>query len=178
MTIALLVTLAILLVAGMLLAARGRAATIRNLSELEGRTRPVDVVAFRNLIDPREEQYLRAALPRRAFRKVQRERLRAALAYVGSVAQNAAIVLRLGESAQNDPQHEIARVGRALSEQALRLRILAAMAAIKISVRILIPELQLSPAVVMDAYCQLSGQVMELCRHQMPANASRVVAAL
>lgn len=178
MTLALLLTLALSLMVGMLLAARGRAASIKDLSELAGRTQPVDLAAFRNLIDPQEEKYLRSALPARLFRKVQRERMRAALGYVGAVAQNAAIVLRLGESVQNDPREEVAKVGRALSEQALRLRILAAMAAIKISVRVLVPDLQLSPEVVMEAYSRLSGEVLQLCRHQMPANITRVVAAL
>src|SRR5438105_25085 len=159
MTTTLLLLLAILLMVGMLFAARGRAATIKDLSELEGRTHPVDLAAFQNLIDPGEEQYLRSKLPLTLFRKVQRKRMWAALAYVGNVAQNAAIVLRLGESAQNDPRHEIAAMGREISEQALRLRMLAALAAIKISVRILIPELRLSDALVMDAYSRLAGQV-------------------
>ena len=51
--------------------------------------RPVDVEAFRNLINPAEDEYLRHRLPPSQFRIVRRERLRAMAAYVQLIASNA-----------------------------------------------------------------------------------------
>jgi hypothetical protein len=43
---------------------------------------PIDVEAFRNLVDPAEDDYLRRRLPAAEFRAVRRERLRATAAYI------------------------------------------------------------------------------------------------
>ena len=52
----------LLMMAVLLLAVRGQSVVVHNLRELEGRTQPVDLDAFRNLTDPREEEYLRQNL--------------------------------------------------------------------------------------------------------------------
>ena len=59
--------------------------------------RPVDVGAFRNLMDPEEEQFLRENLTKSDFRRIHRERLRAAIEYAGCAAWNAAILLEWGK---------------------------------------------------------------------------------
>ena len=59
----------------MLWAARGHHRTIRGPQELGGLTEPVDLAAFRNLVDPAEEAYLREHLPPPAFREVERARM-------------------------------------------------------------------------------------------------------
>ena len=71
-----------------------------DLHALEQYMRPLDLAAFRNLIDHDEEVYLRAQLPAAAFRSIQRQRMRAALEYVGRTAHNAGILLRAGETAR------------------------------------------------------------------------------
>ena len=40
----------------------GQNASVNRLEDLAGRTRPVDLEAFRNLVDPEEENFLRASL--------------------------------------------------------------------------------------------------------------------
>ncbi len=50
-----------------------------NLDELAARLRPIDVDAFRNLIDEREAEYLRARLSPKEFRSIHRERMLAAV---------------------------------------------------------------------------------------------------
>jgi hypothetical protein len=46
---------------------------------LEKSIHPVDIAAFRNLIDPQEEDFLRANLAAKDFKAIHRERLLAAV---------------------------------------------------------------------------------------------------
>lgn len=98
----------------LLYAVRGKTSPIAGLDDLVGRTRPVDIDAFRNLIDPAEEEFLRENLPAGEFRAVQRERLRAAVEYVSCAAHNAAILVRLGESARLNLDPKISEAGQQL----------------------------------------------------------------
>src|SRR6202051_3358999 len=74
--------------------------------------RPIDIEAFRNLINPAEDEYLRCRLPANRFRGVRRERLRAMAAYVHAAASNAAVLVRVGETAVGGGAPRIAGVGR------------------------------------------------------------------
>src|SRR5215470_2712651 len=49
--------------------------------------RSLDIEAFRNLVDPEEEAFLRARLPVAEFKKIKRERARVALAYVRALSR-------------------------------------------------------------------------------------------
>src|SRR5438034_9438404 len=101
-------------------AARGKTSPVGEMYDLVGRTRPVDIDAFRNLIDPAEEDFLRQSLPAGEFRVIQRERLRAAVEYVSCAAHNAAVLVRLGEAARASSDPKIAQAGRQLLDSALR----------------------------------------------------------
>ena len=79
-----------------------------NIDELASQLRPIDVDAFRNLIDEREEKFLRERLPTWEFRRIQRRRNLAAVEYIWCAAQNAAILIRLGEAARQNPDPAIA----------------------------------------------------------------------
>src|SRR6266567_6841892 len=68
-------------------------------TSLAGRIQPIDVDAFRNLIDPAEDEYLRRRLPAPEFRVVRRERLRAMAAYVQIAGRNATCLARMGQTA-------------------------------------------------------------------------------
>ena len=81
-------------------AAHGNAVGIGIADDLQAFTQPVDLPAFLNLVDPREEQFLRVSLTPQVFRRVQRHRLFAAREYVRRVAKNAAVMVRLGEAAK------------------------------------------------------------------------------
>src|SRR3984957_8038550 len=66
---------------------------------LEAQLEPIDVAAFRNLIDPAEDEYLRRHLSAAQFRVTQRSRLRARAAYVRVASRNAVVLIRMGQTA-------------------------------------------------------------------------------
>jgi hypothetical protein len=151
---------------------------VRELQELESRTRPVDLESFRNLTDPAEEEYLRQHLPPAEFREIQQERLRAALGYVERVAYNASLLLRVGEAARENADPEIAQAAGDLVESALRLRLYALLAEGLLRARILVPGGRWSPARVVADYQGVRERVARLCRLQVPERAGRIAAAL
>lgn len=173
-----LVVAALAAVVFLLRVARGQSAALENLEELPQRTQPVDLDAFRNLIDQAEEEYLRTQLPPREFRRLQRDRMRAALEYVERAAQNAAILVRLGEAARRSPEAEVAQAAQELVDNALRLRLYALLAEAKLRMRILLPGARLSSAPLLDRYQNLTDAVARLSRAQKPSFAGRISAAL
>ena len=156
----------------------GRNSSLHRLEDLAGRTRPVDLEAFRNLVDPGEEDFLRASLLPRQFRAVQRERMRAALEYVQNAAHNAAFLLRMGEAATQSADPRIAQAGRQLIDSALRLRAYALLSAAKLYVRMVFPEARLSYGRLADNYQHLSALASQLTLMQHPAQAARLSALL
>lgn len=177
-TIIILALFGLLLMVVLLLAVRERGVEVHTLEELEGRTQPVDLDAFRNLTDPQEEQYLREQLTPADFRAVQRERLHAALGYVRRVAHNASILLRLGSEARHNADPEVAGVAEELAESAFRLRAYALLAMGLLQARILVPGVSWSAAGVAADYQGLRDHVAHLSRLQVPAEAGRISAAL
>src|SRR5882724_1043505 len=67
---------------------------------LAAQLQPIDVAAFRNLVDPAEDAYLRRRLPGAEFRTVQRKRLLATAVYIKTANRNAAILIRMGHDAE------------------------------------------------------------------------------
>ena len=161
-----LVIFAVVAIAVLLVAARGRGEQISDVEELQGKLRPVDVLAFRNLIDSKEEEFLQANLSPKLFRVIQRERIAAAIEYVNCVAQNASVLLRLGEAARSSPDPEIASAGRELVDSAVRIRIYAFSARMKLQLRFVLPDLRISPKAVSNSYENLNGLVSRLGRLQ------------
>jgi hypothetical protein len=152
----------------------GHNSSVNRLEDLAGRTRPVDLEAFRNLVDPGEEDFLRANLLPRQFRAVQRERMRAALEYVQNTAHNAAFLLRMGEAATQSADPRIAQTGEQLIDTALRLRAYALLSVAKLYVRIVFPEARLSYGRLVDKYQHLGALASQLTRMQHPTQAARL----
>jgi hypothetical protein len=142
----------------------GAARGLSESDELSQQILPVDLDAFSNLTDPSEEEFLRTALPAREFRIVQRERLRAAIDYLGGVSHNASVLLQLGQVAQQSSQSEIAAAGRRLTDDALRLRVHSMMAVCKLGVRYAFPDAALQAGGVIDRYQQLTSSAARLGR--------------
>ena len=159
-------------------AARGHAQMVRELPELEGLTCPVDLAAFRNLVDPAEEEYLRQNLPGEEFRHIQRQRMRTALEYVERTAHNSSILLRLGEAVRRNHNPEIAKAGRELVNSALLLRIHARLAVAVLYVRIVLPGTHVSVGRVIDMYESLTQGLVRLTRLQNPAYTARIAAII
>ncbi len=179
MTITLmLLALGLLSIAILLRAARGQRFNIREVSQLESRTQPVDLAAFRNLVDGDEDEFLRAQLPAAEFRRLQRQRMLAAAEYVRRTAHNAAVLLNLGESVRREADPEVAERARQLVNSALRLRMNALLALGTLYVRILLPGSHISLIKVIDTYETLTERAVRLTRVQNPAYAARVSAAM
>ena len=170
------VALAILLL--LLYLQGGHNFSVNRLEDLAGRTRPVDLEAFRNLIDPGEEDFLRANLLPRQFRAVQRERMRAALEYVQNSAHNAVFLLRMGEAATQSADPRMAQAGRQLVDTALRLRAYALLSGAKLYVRMLFPQRRLAFGKLADNYQHLSALAGQLALMQHPNQAGRLSALL
>jgi hypothetical protein len=134
-------------------------AVLENPSE---HIRSVDLQAFRNLIDPEQEDYLRRRLDPSDFRRIQRERLGAAIEYVRGAAHNASVLLALAESARHSPDPAIAANAQKLIDNAIRLRLYAFQTIPKLYLAILLPGRRLSPGRVADRYEQMTRQVVAL----------------
>jgi hypothetical protein len=134
--------------------------------ELTLQIEPVDLEAFRNLTEPSEEEYLRASLPSREFRTIQRERLRATIDYLGGVSHNATILLQLGQLSQQNTDPQVAEAGRRLTDDALRMRMYSMMAICKLGVRYAFPDASLQAGGVIDRYQQLTSAATRLGRMQ------------
>ncbi len=139
-----------------------------NDEDLSKQVRAVDLEAFRNLTDPAEEQYLRKRLSPAKFRAIQRERLRAALDYVGGVSHNAGVLLSLGQAARQNPDAQIAEAGRVLVDEALRLRLYSVLTISKLWFRFVFPDAAFQPSGIVDRYQHVSEGAVRLGRLQYP----------
>lgn len=162
----------------LLLVTRGYSTSVGELGDLASHTRPVDIEAFRNIIDPAEEDFLRANLSTSQFRAVQRQRLLATAEYVGNVAHNAAVLLRLGQAGLHNPNPTVVTASRQLIENALRLRIYALLSLAKLYLRIAVPEARLSSGRLADNYEQFRSSVSYFALKENPARAARLSAIL
>lgn len=145
---------------------------------LAGQVRPIDVAAFRNLVDPAEDEYLRQRLPHSEFRSVRRERLRAMAAYVQAAGHNAAVLARMGQAAMTAAEPQTAEAARQLVDNALLLRRNAAVALFRIYVALAWPNSGLAATPVLDGYERLNGSAMRLGRLQNPKAPVRISATL
>jgi hypothetical protein len=139
--------------------------------------RPIDIAAFRNLIDPAEDDYLRRRLPAAEFRHVRRARLRATAAYVQVASSNAAVLIRIGEAALASADPSAALAARELINQALLLRRNTALALAKIYLVMAWPTYGLAAERLADHYDRLGRSAMLLGRLQNPAVPVRISAA-
>jgi hypothetical protein len=138
---------------------------------------PIDIEAFRNLIDSAENEYLRR-LPAAEFRVVQRARLRAMAAYVLSAGRNAAVLVRIGQAALLSHNPATVEAARQLVDNALLLRRNAAFALFRIYVAFAWPDEGPAAALILHGYEKLSGSAMLLGRLQNPAAPVRISATL
>jgi hypothetical protein len=141
---------------------------------------PIDVAAFRNLVDPAEDEYLRLHLSPAQFRVTQRSRLRARAAYVRVAGRNAAVLVQMGQTAlATQPATQDARVQEAalrLVNDALLLRRNAAVALLRIYAAMVWPNGSTATASLIDRYERLSSSAMLLGRLRNPVVPVRVTA--
>lgn len=141
------------------------------------RIEPIDVDAFRNLVDPREEEHLRRTLPAAEFRRVQRQRLRAAIVYVQTASRNAAFLVSVGQAAIASNDNQTAEAARRMVDQALQLRHNAVVVLLRFNLALIWPSGGVMVTPVVDTYDRLTGSAMLLGRLQNPAAPIRISAS-
>lgn len=150
--------------------------TSRQGAATSGELQPIDVEAFRNLIDPAEDGYLRRRLSPAQFRTVRRERLLAMAAYVQIAARNATLLLHAGQAALVSGDPRLTEAAHQLMNDASQLRMNAFVALARIYVEWTWPRSGIAAAPVMARYQRISGTAMLLGRLQNPAVPVRVSA--
>lgn len=141
-----------------------------NLDELAAQLRPVDVHAFRNLIAESEEQFLRERLPFLEFRAIHAQRMLAATEYIRCAAQNAAILIQLGEAARLSSDSEVVASAEKLVDNALRLRLYAFQTVPRLYLAIVFPSTNRGPHSLADTYDNMTRQVVMLGCLQYPTH--------
>jgi hypothetical protein len=142
--------------------AKGQTVAFRIGENPTQQIRFVDLEAFRNLIDPNEEDYLRRQLPREDFRTIQRQRLRAAADYIVCAAHNAAVLLSLAEAARRSSDPAVVATAEKVIDNAIRLRLYAVQAIPRMYIAMVLPVGRLSPVRVADRYELMTRQVVLL----------------
>jgi hypothetical protein len=149
-------------------------------ADLAGQLEPIDVAAFRNLIDPAEDEYLRLHLSAAQFRVTQRARLRARAAYVRVAGRNAAVLIRMGQTALATSNarapNDVRDAALRLVNDALLLRRNAGFALLRIYADMAWPNRSTATAGILDRYERLSDSAMLLGRLRNPAVPVRVTA--
>jgi hypothetical protein len=169
MTITLILVVVAFLALGFLIRlTKGRSLTAAVLENPTQHMRAVDVEAFRNLVDPDEEEFLRTNLPPAEFRRIQRERLRAAVDYVSCAAQNAAILLRLADAGRRSSDPATAEAAEKLVDNAIRLRLYASLTIPRLYLGMILPGAHISPVRVAESYEQMTRLVVLLGCLQYP----------
>jgi hypothetical protein len=143
---------------------------------IAAKIQPLDVEAFRNLIDAAEDDYLRRRLPASEFRMVRRERLRAMAAYVQTAGRNAAILVSIGQAALTAGDAPTIEAARQVVDNALLLRRNAAFALVRIRIAMAWPNSGLAAVPVLHRYEQMDGAAMLLGRLQNPTAPVRISA--
>ncbi|MGB6676563.1 MAG: hypothetical protein WBE44_07720 [Terriglobales bacterium] len=163
-----LISTALLALALLVRLAKGRAVAPEVLENPTEHLRAVDVGAFRNLVDPGEEEFLRTNLAPAEFRKIQRERLRAAVEYVSCAAQNAGVLLRLADAGRRSSDPATAEAAEKLVNNALRLRLYALHTIPRLYLSMIFPGTRISPVRIAESYEQMTRQVVLLGCLQYP----------
>lgn len=148
---------------------RSQRATQKNLDDLVAQLRSVDVNAFRNLIDPGEEQFLREHLPAGEFRSIHWERMLAAVEYVWGAARNAGLLIRLADAAKLDSDPLVVSAAENLLENAVRFRLYAFRVIPRLYLGMLMPGLARAPHLLAESYDNITRQVVTLGCLQTPA---------
>ena len=158
----LIVVLSVLALVALVLLARGqwygRTEPTRGTSQLQ----PIDVEAFRNLVDESEEEFLRYNLKAAEFRQVQRQRTLAAIDYVRGAAQNAGILVAIADTARQSTDPAVVSAAEKLFENALQLRVYAIRTIPRLYFRVLMPGMSDAARQLVDKYDTLARQAVVL----------------
>ena len=133
-----------------------RPARIIDLDRLAFELRSINVDAYLNLIDEREERYLREHLSPGTFRSVHRRRMFAAMEYTWYAARNARLLSRLAEGARLSSDPELVTAAENLQKQALALRLSAFQMMPQLFLSAVLPGAHSSPDLIAATYDSMS----------------------
>jgi hypothetical protein len=112
-----------------------------DLEETVQAFRSLDIEAFRNLVDPAEEAFLRNHLSPKKFREIKRRRAWAALLYAWEAGRAAKALAKVGQAAQRSLDPEIAASGVQIAENAFWLRLQTVKVSFRLLTEVLLPGL-------------------------------------
>ncbi len=137
--------------------------------------RPIDMKAFRAITSRNDEVFLRRRLPHSEFSRLKRRRIRVTMLYVKRMANNAAVVMRIGEMARTSANPDVARLAAQISETASQIRLQCIVAFAKLSIEFAVPSLQLNPAMLEPSYQALRDNIARLGQLQNAAPLSAAI---
>jgi hypothetical protein len=118
----------------------------------------LDIEAFRNLVDPEEESFLRSNLTADQFRMIKRERAWAALAYVRILFRIAPEFTHFGHALQSSSDPRLVELGQQMVSSAVNLRLYALEASTRLLVVATFPHLaQRPPQFLFEQYAHTTG---------------------
>jgi hypothetical protein len=127
--------------------------------------RAIDIEAFRNLVDPAEDEFLRCTLSSKEFREIRRERAWAALAYVRCAGRAAVLFAKAGQAAQRSSDPQIAESGTQIAHRALRLRLYSLQASLRLLGQAVLPSNKTHPlSSLIDEYERAAETLLRLGR--------------
>ena len=104
---------------------------------------PEDFNKFHSLIDRADEDFLRRTLPRADFFRLKRSRIRVLWRYVRQIAHNSAAVRRHVAHAQRNPDVNVAKLAREVTDLASQVRAQCRVACAKLAVEYMFPRFHL-----------------------------------
>jgi hypothetical protein len=155
MTILLFTSVALFLLL-LLVAATRRARRQSDRSGGPPTFRNVDVAAFRTLINPNDDEYLRTHLAPAAFRRVRRARILAMQQYLSWMAHDCGVVLLLVHAQESNREQDFEL--QSLVRQAVRLRFTAMALWSFLWLQYAVPEFEGMPRAVANKYEALRQQ--------------------
>jgi hypothetical protein len=173
----LVVLCGLLTAATIVLVRRGTARAVSRVEELESRLESIDLLAFQNLIDPEETRILHEQLPPEVYRRIQRLRIRATIAYVQAVYRNAGLTIRLAEHFSGSPRPEIREEAMRIQALSIQSRFLALSSLVKLRTSLVFPHFDASVQDVREGYGRIADRVEALCTLTAPLHTSRIASA-
>jgi hypothetical protein len=157
-----LVVLSALGLATILLLGKGLWFGPRDESRNPPKLQPIDVEAFRNLIDEQEEAFLRGNLSPPEFRRVHRERMLAAAEYVRAAYRNAGALVRIGEATRESADPQIAQAAARLFDNAVALRWSSAQVIPRLYLSVVFPGGRGAARNLLERYDSIARQALVL----------------
>lgn len=137
---------------------------------------PVDLEAFRNLVDPAESQFVKSMLPRSEFQRLQRHRMRVAQSYLRAMRSNAEILQSIGMRALESGAGEQAAAVSHMLHTATQVRIRSSVLlwSYSLSLHLHLPINTLSPV---DVYRDLRNQTLTVLQALSPSDSAQIIRA-